>query len=131
MKVLSRDDLLALRPKVEKVEIEGLGVVYVRGLTARERGEVESTIMELDPETGQVHVRREGLRRLNVLLAAFGLVDEKGENLFDPRNPKDLQALEQVDAQVIAQIADAVRSLSGMGEEQGKGKSDSGGTGAG
>ncbi len=131
MKVLSRDDLLALRPKVQKVEIEGLGVVYVRGLTARERGEVESAIMELDPETGQVHVRQEGLRRLSVLLAALGLVDEKGENLFNPHDPKDLQVLEQVDARVIARIADAVRNLSGMGEEAGKGKSGSGETGAG
>jgi len=57
---------------------------------------------------------------MNILLAAYGLLDEDGQQMFDPGNAKDLEALKQVDGQIVGRIADKVRELSGMDEAAAK-----------
>ncbi len=114
MSYLSREALLKARPRMEDVEIPGLGKVRVRGLTAAERGYIESLVVDFDPETQQVRYNAHKAAEMNVLLAAYGLLNEDGSQMFDPSRTEDLAALKQVDGQVIGLIADAVRRLSGM-----------------
>lgn len=119
-KYLSRDALLRARPRVEEVDLPGLGKVKVRGLTATERGRIESLVVDVDPVTQSVRYNADKAAEMNILLAAYGLLDENGEPMFNPKDPNDLKALAEVDGLVIGRIADKVRELSGMGEEAAK-----------
>lgn len=119
-KYLDRDSLLSARPKVEEVEILDLGRVKVRGLTAAERGRIESMVVDVDPVTQSVRYNADKAAEMNVLLAAYGLLDENSEPMFNPKDPSDLKALAEVDGLVIGRIANKVRELSGMDETAAK-----------
>lgn len=116
-KYLNRDALLRARPKVEEVELPGLGKVKVRGLTAAERGRIESMVVDVDPATQSVRYNADKASEMNILLSAYGLLGENDEPMFDPGNPEDMKALAGVDSLVIGMIAEKVRELSGMNEE--------------
>ncbi len=120
MAYIGRDTLLKARPRVEEVELPGLGTARVRGLTAAERGRIESLVVDVDPETQSVRYNADKAAEMNILLAAYGLLDEDGQQMFDPGNAKDLEALKQVDGQIVGRIADKVRELSGMDEAAAK-----------
>lgn len=120
MAYLNRDALKKARPRTVDVELPGLGKIKVRGLTAAERAEVESLVLDFDPDTQAVRYNPEGAKRANLLLVAYGALDGDGNQMFDPGNPADLAEIGGLAGDVVERIAQAVRELSGMGEAAAK-----------
>ena len=106
---LSREDILALRPPTEAVELDGHGKVWIKGLTAAERDDYEQTLVETGPD-GRTRVKRKQ-RNVRASLVVRCLVTEQGERLF---TDKDTDALGNVDGAVVDKLWDVARTLSGM-----------------
>ena len=105
---LSREDILALRPPTEAVDLDS-GKAFIKGLTAAERDDYEQTLVETTPD-GRTRVKRKQ-RNMRASLVVRCLVDESGERLF---TDKDTEALGNVDGAVIDKLWDVARKLSGM-----------------
>jgi hypothetical protein len=110
--MLSREEILALRPPVEAVELEGHGKVFIRGLQADERDAYEQTLIETGPD-GRTRVKRVQ-RNVRASLVVRCLVDENGERMF---KDNDVEAIGAVDASVVDKLWDVARRLSGMDAE--------------
>lgn len=110
--MLSREEILALAPPTETVEVEGHGKVYVRGLTAEERDDYEQSLLERDGD-GRTRVKAHH-KNIRAALAARCLVDERGERMF---TDKDIPSLGKVDSAFLDHIWNVARRLSGMSEE--------------
>ena len=108
----SAEDLLALKPPTEAVELRGLKF-NVRGLTAGERDDYEQNMVEVGPD-GRSRVKAHQTN-LRASLVVRCLVDDDGNRLFSDR---DATKVGEVDGSVIDELWDVARRLSGMGNEQ-------------
>lgn len=108
-RILTASDLLSGRPDhYREVEVTAAGgAVLVRGLTARERQRVVRKIDELEQSDAGDHAYLE----LNALLAALGVVDEDGKQLFGADQVESLMGL---DGRALDAIASAVLEESGL-----------------
>ena len=109
---LSRDELLAIRPTSEAVEIPGHGKVFVKGLTAKERDDYEQSLVEVGPD-GRTRAKS-NQENVRARLVVRAICDESGERLF---SDADVGEVGGIDGAVIDQIWDAARRLSGMETE--------------
>ena len=109
---LSREQVLALRPTVEEVELEDHGTVRIRGLTAAERDAYEQTLVEVGPD-GRATVKA-AQRNVRASLVVRCLVDDAGERMFAD---DEVEALGEIDGAVIDKLWDVARRLSGMSTE--------------
>lgn len=82
---LSANELLALRPKVEEIELPGLGLVRVRALNGVDRDWLDGQAAE--------HGDLRKVPSWRAKIAQRVLIDEKGNPLFTPAQIKDLSIL--------------------------------------
>ena len=106
--MLSKKEILELSPAEEIVEISG-GKVIMRGLTAKEYGDYEATLVETAPD-GTIKARAiNGMWRAG--LVALCLTDEDGAT-FTP------EEIARLDAGLVDQLHDVANRLCGVGEKQ-------------
>jgi hypothetical protein len=89
MTSLTRELLFALKPEAKKVEVEGLGVVYIKPLTELLRSR---RLAELFDEKGKSDKATQEKRRANMIIDQ--VCDEKGEPLFNASDLKDILELD-------------------------------------
>lgn len=89
MTSLTRELLFALKPEAKKVEVEGLGVVYIKPLTELLRSR---RLAELFDEKGKSDKATQEKRRANMIIDQ--VCDETGEPLFNPSDLKDILELD-------------------------------------
>lgn len=111
-KVLSKEDILQVRDvKIEQVDVpEWDGHVFVRSITAAERGQIEEAAAKFKESKGKDAFAR----TFTVKFASLALCDEQGKRLFED---KDIALLQQKNAAAIARVAEAAQRLSGFTKE--------------
>jgi hypothetical protein len=109
MKVLSRDDILQARDvKIEQVDVpEWEGIVYVRSISAGERGMIEEAAAKFKESKGKDPFAR----NFTVKFASLALCDETGKRLF---RDEDIALLQQKNAAAVSRVAEAAQRLSGF-----------------
>lgn len=113
MSSLTKDAILKAQDVViERLEVpEWGGVVYVRSITAAERGQIESAAATFKETKG----KGDFAKTFTLKFAMLGLCDEKGERLF---KDEEIAELAKKNAKVIARIAEAVQRLSGFSKKE-------------
>lgn len=113
MATLDKQSILQARDQVvERVEVpEWGGAVYVRSITAAERGEIEAAAARFKETRGR---DTDFARQFTVKFAAMALCDENGKRLFENG---DVSELAKKNSLVIARIAQAAQRLSGFTKE--------------
>lgn len=108
MPLLSKKDIIAVSDiKKEEVEVpEWGGSVMVYGLTGKQRGELEASVMEMNGQTQVMH-----LQNLKVMMCSLTLRDENGKRMFDTDEIGELGAKS---AQALERIFEVAQRLSGM-----------------
>ncbi|POY44097.1 hypothetical protein C3007_07205 [Avibacterium gallinarum] len=120
----TRDLLLATKPKLKKIEIDGADY-FIRELTVGEVNEQiygqQHRLMRIAKEQG-IELNLENEEELTKQLTqiydpyalsrtlAMRLCDEQGKNLFEPNNNADLEALSQLDNDIFKKLTDAIKS---------------------
>lgn len=92
----------------------GVPEVRVRGLTAAERDAYEQSLVDRDPKTGRIQMRR-NLPNVRASFVVRVIVDENGERVF---TDADAEALGKRSGAVIDRLWDKARALSGMATEE-------------
>lgn len=112
-RTLGKDDILQARDVItEIVETpEWGGCVHVRSLSAAERGLIEEGAARFKETKGK---NDSFARTFTVKIATMAICDETGNRLFEER---DITALQQKNAAVIARIAEVAQRLSGFSKE--------------
>lgn len=106
-KVLSADDLLsATELPQEAIELGRLGIVYVRGMTGKERDAWEASLMR-----GRGAERRADTRNARARLAVRCLVDAQGNRLF---KDDDAEKLGNIRVDYLQKVFEAAQRLSGV-----------------
>lgn len=110
--VLSKQDILQAQDVViEPVEVpEWKGMVFVRSLSAAERGLIEEAAAKFKESKGKDSFAR----TFTVKVATLAICDEQGHRVFDD---KDIALLQQKNAAAITRIAEAAQRLSGFTKE--------------
>lgn len=113
MAVLTKEDILQARDvKIEQVDVpEWNGSVFVRSITAAERGQIEEAAAKFKESKGKDSFAR----TFTVKFASLAICDEEGKRLFDD---KDIALLQQKNAAAIARIAEAAQRLSGFTRQE-------------
>lgn len=107
-----RDQILASNDlTTEEVTIPEWGgvTVWVRSLTASERGRIEGAMISF--KNGNAEIKAE---QFQLQLVLYGLVDEHGTRIF---GNTDLGELGQKNSSVIARLAEIVTRLSNVGRQ--------------
>jgi len=111
-KVLNKQDILQVRDVVtEMLEVpEWGGTIYVRSISAAERGLIEEGAAKFKESKGKDSFAR----TFTTKMASMALCDEQGARLFDD---KDIAQLQQKNAAVISRIAEVAQRLSGFSKQ--------------
>lgn len=112
MTALTKDAILAAAqtpPARELVTVEGFGSVWVRGLTASEKNDLDAEQMRFETIKGQV-VPRLVNERMTAKWLVRGIITEDGAPMF---GLGDITALGKLPAKVTTPIEDAIKRLSG------------------
>jgi len=116
--MITRESVLKVKTcKVEPVECPEIesGVVYVRGVTAAQKGRYEKALYTLGRDGKPKIVDRE-LERVRLRLCVMTICDENGTLLFNETD-EDMAAIGEMPASVIDRIFDVAQRLSGMTDE--------------
>ena len=89
MTSLTKELLLALKPEAKKVEVEGLGVVYIKPLTELLRSRRMTEAYGKDGKLCQDYKQK-----MRAKMIVDQLCDEKGEPLFTDADLNDVLNLE-------------------------------------
>lgn len=87
--------------------------VLVRGLMGNERDEYEQTLMRFSG-SGKKTTQSYDLKGARARLAAMGLLNPDGTNMYNWRNNADLAELGKKPADGLEKVIDAIRELSGI-----------------
>ena len=98
--------------RVETHEIKPGSFIYVRSLTAANRGRIDASAARFKQSNGK---NSEEVQDFNVNLVFWGACDEKGERLFT--DIKHVAQLKKRNAALISRIAEVVGRLSGLSKE--------------
>lgn len=110
MKILTGEELLAATQlPQEAVELPGLGTVYVRGMTGKQRDEWENSLMR-----GRGTARRTDTRNARARLAVRCLVNAQGDRLY---RDEDAERLGNIRVDYLQKIFEAAQRLSGVSDE--------------
>ena len=98
-----------IQRQTEVVKIPGIGNVIVKGMTAKERDQYETSCI----------VQKNGKRNFNLIdarakLVMLTVVDEKGDRLFEA---SDVSRLSGMPASVIDKLFTVAQKLSGISDE--------------
>ncbi len=110
---LSKQGILQAKDQVlERVEVpEWGGAVYVRSITARERGIIEADAAKFRESKGR---DASFARTFTVRLASMAICDQAGTRLF---SDSEVDELAGKNAAVIARISEVSQRLSGFSKE--------------
>lgn len=110
MDILTKQQILAAQDVVkEQVKVpEWGGSVYVRSITAAERGQIEAAAARFKENKGKDD---SFARNFTVKFAAMAICDQKGERVF---KDEDIAALAQKNSAVVSRIAEVAQRLSGF-----------------
>ena len=89
MTSLTREKLFALKPEPKKIEVEGIGEVYIKPLTELLRSR---RLAELFDEKGKSDKATQEKRRANMIIDQ--VCDEKGEQMFKSSDLKEILELD-------------------------------------
>jgi hypothetical protein len=108
--VLTKQTILQVKDqRIERVEIpEWGGAVFVRSITAAERGQIEADAARYKDSKGK---DESFARTFTLKFAVMGLCDENGVRLFDNG---DVSELAKKNAAAIARVAEVAQRLSGF-----------------
>ncbi len=111
--VLNKQDILQVKDAViELVEVpEWNGSVYVRSISAAERGLIEEGAAKFKENKGKAD---SFARTYTVKMASLAICDENGVRLFED---KDIALLQQKNAAPISRIAEIASRLSGFSKQ--------------
>ena len=92
---LTRENLLKLKPKVEKITIEGFGEAYIRNMTELQRSK---RMAQLFDKNGKPDFKEQ--MRMRVYSIVDQLCSEDGKSIFTEGDIKEIMALDsnQLDA---------------------------------
>lgn len=112
-KILSKQDIVQAKDlTLEKVSVpEWGGDVFVRSISARERGQIEAAAAKYKETKGKDDAFA---RTFTVRMAALAICDEKGTPLF---GLDEINVLAEKNAAVVARIAEVAQRLSGFSKE--------------
>ena len=112
-KVLNKQDILQARDVVtEMLEVpEWGGAIYVRSISAAERGLIEEGAARFKESKGKNDTFA---RTFTVKMVSMSVCDENGQRLFED---KDIALLQQKNAAVISRIAEVAQRLSGFSKQ--------------
>lgn len=112
-KVLNKQDILQARDVVkEMLEVpEWGGAIYVRSISAAERGLIEEGAAKFKESKGKNDTFA---RTFTVKMVSMAVCDENGQRLFED---KDIALLQQKNAAVISRIAEVAQRLSGFSKQ--------------
>lgn len=108
--MLSKKEILQLAPSEEVVEIAD-GKVMMRGLSAREYGDYERSLMDQQPDGTLTPKAVDGSFRAR--LVSRCLTDEDGEAFT-------VEEIEQLDAGFVSKLYDVARKLCGVTDRDAK-----------
>lgn len=103
------DTIIEVHPVPEWGEGRG---VYVRSISAAERGQIEGDAALFKESKGK---DRSFAQNFTIKMAWMGMCNEKGERLYS--KPADIARLRKRNASAIAKIAEHVQRLSGFSEK--------------
>jgi hypothetical protein len=104
--VFTKEKLLGLKPRIEKVDIEG-DCVYVRSMTVSERDQWEQLILA-KRDAGKLY------NQFRASLLVRTICDEHGSRLFDDA---DVDKVSEMAAEVADSLYDVGARLSGISKE--------------
>lgn len=112
-KVLNKQDILQARDVIkEMLEVpEWGGAIYVRSISAAERGLIEEGAAKFKESKGKNDTFA---RTFTVKMVSMAVCDENGQRLFED---KDIALLQQKNAAVISRIAEVAQRLSGFSKQ--------------
>lgn len=112
-KVLSKQDIVQAKDlTLEKVSVpEWGGDVFVRSISARERGQIEAAAAKYKENKGKDD---SFARTFTVRMAALAICDEKGSPLF---SLDEIDLLAQKNAAVVVRVAEVAQRLSGFSKK--------------
>lgn len=112
-KILNKEDILQAKDvKIEAVDVpEWGGGVYVRSITAAERGQIEEAAAKFKESKGKDSFAR----TFTVKFAALAICDEEGTRLF---KDDEIAQLQLKNAAAIARVAEVAQRLSGFTKEE-------------
>jgi hypothetical protein len=110
---LTKQDIIQAKDSVlEKIEVpEWGGSVYMRSITAAERGQIEASAARFRESKGKDEVFA---RTFTVKIVAMALCDEAGARLF---SDEEVSKLAQKNAKVVAKLSEVAQHLSGFAKE--------------
>lgn len=110
---LSKQDIIKVKDSVvERVDVpEWNGEVFLRSITASERGQIEAAAASFRESKGK---DASFARTFTVKIVAMSLCDENGARLF---SDDEVAHLGQKNARVIARLAERAQHLSGFSKE--------------
>lgn len=113
MSILSKQSILQVKDAViERVSVpEWGGDVYIRSITAAERGLIEAAAATYKESKGK---DASFARTFTVKMLAMGLCDEEGKRLF---SDDEVSQLAQKNAKVVSRLAEVAQRLSGFAKE--------------
>jgi hypothetical protein len=89
--MLTREQILASKPKVKKIEVKELGgEIYIRQLTAKDQDEMERN-----------HLKDGRYDYPRVLNAIYAICDENGERMF---SEKDFDEVAQIPGKALMKV---------------------------
>ena len=112
-KVLNKQDILQARDvSTEMLDVpEWGGTIYVRSISAAERGLIEEGAARFKESKGKNDTFA---RTFTVKMVSMSVCDENGQRLFED---KDIALLQQKNAAVISRIAEVAQRLSGFSKQ--------------
>lgn len=112
-KVLNKQDILQAKDvSTEMLEVpEWGGTIYVRSISAAERGLIEEGAARFKESKGKNDTFA---RTFTVKMVSMSVCDENGQRLFED---KDIALLQQKNAAVISRIAEVAQRLSGFSKQ--------------
>ena len=114
MTSLTKELLLALKPEAKKVEVEGLGVVYIKPLTELLRSRRMTEAYGKDGKLCQDYKQK-----MRAKMIVDQLCDEKGECLF---TDSDLNDVLNLDGLKLDKLCDAIHDFNEKHEKKDPGE---------
>lgn len=110
--LLSKDQILSAHDiHVEELPVpEWGGVICIKTLSADERDQIESEIIQINPQTGQPKAMK--TNTLRSLVAFYGICDEEGHRLFTDK--RDIDLLGRKSAAALDRVVVRIQELSAM-----------------
>lgn len=103
----SKEQLFKLSVPRERHEFEGIGSIWIHGLTCGQKDDYEDRAIRIEAGSRQIH-----MSNARALLLVMCCYDQHGRRLFAD---KDIGRICQLPASIVEPVFEKARRLSGMG----------------